>query len=74
MKRAVFVAEIDGVELALRIAEIACEFKRPDGMPAAEALDALRASQPKLVSSFERMAAASIEYVAACIDRGSRPS
>lgn len=71
--------EIDGEELACRIAEAAIGFKRPAGMTARVALDAMRritttGGTPDVVPGFERAARVAAEYIAQCAEKGRRPS
>jgi hypothetical protein len=73
-RRTMFVAEIDATELTLRIAEAACDFRRPPGRDAASVLAELRASDPETTAGFDRIAKAASAYLAECIRRGSRPS
>lgn len=73
-RRTAFVAEIDSAELTLRIAEAACDFRRPPGRDAATCLAELRASDPETTASFDRIAKAAAAYLAECIRRGTQPS
>ena len=73
-RRTLFVAEIDFAELTLRIAEAACDFRRPPGRDAAACLAELRASDPETTASFDRIAKAAAGYITECIGRGSQPS
>lgn len=68
------VAEIDGDELALVIAEACIGIKRPLGRSAASCLAELAAKDPVIVAGFRKAAHRGLEYVTACISRGSRPS
>ncbi|AYO83616.1 hypothetical protein [Methylobacterium brachiatum] len=72
--KTIFVAEINATELTLRLAEIAIGLKRPPGRDAADCLADLRAEQPQLCATFDRMAEAAAQYVTDCISKGSRPS
>lgn len=76
------VAEIDEAELAVRLAEIAIELKRPPGKTAQECMDDLKfkagmSGQPeamKVVYDMQKMARAAIMYFGECVNRGVRPS
>ena len=71
--------EIDGEELACRIAEAAIGFKRPPGMSARAALDHMRSittrgGTPDVVPGFERAAQVAAEYIAQGAEKGRQPS
>ncbi|MCJ2009763.1 hypothetical protein [Methylobacterium sp. J-092] len=68
------IAEVDATELTLRIAEAACDIKRPPHRDAATALAQLRARDPITTASFERIAYVVTEYITECIGKGRRPS
>lgn len=72
--KTIFIAEMDVTELTLRIAEAACDFKRPVGRTAASCLAELRANDPQTTASFDRIARVTAEYFASCIRNGSQPS
>ncbi|MFY9291641.1 MAG: hypothetical protein WAP03_13220 [Methylorubrum rhodinum] len=78
-KRFEFIAEIDGVELACRIAEAACGIRRPPGKSAQQALHDMERllkslGQPDVVAGFHRAARVAAEYFAECVGSGRRPS
>ncbi len=73
-RRTVFVAEIDATELTLRIAEAACDFKRPPGRDAAACLAELRTSDPVTTASFDRIAKVAAAYITECFGKGVQPS
>lgn len=73
-RKTIFIAQIDAVELTLRIAEAACDFKRPPGRDAAACLAELRASDPETTASFDRIAQVAAEYIAECVKTGVRPA
>lgn len=63
-KKIVAVAEIDRDELTVRLLEIGCGVRRPEGLSGGDALKEIRETAPlKIVSDFEAMAHASIAYV-----------
>lgn len=79
MRRTVLMFDVDGEELACRIAEAAIGIKRPSGMTARQALDDMRrattsAGQPDMVPGFERAAQVAAEYIAQCAEKGRQPS
>ncbi len=69
MRGKLFEAEIDNVELTLRIAEACLGMKRPPGMSAKEALGQLRSAQPEHVGGFDRAAMRAAEYFVECINK-----
>lgn len=63
-EKVVAVAEIDRDELTVRLLEIGCGVRRPDGLSGGDALRQIKETAPlKIVSDFEAMAHASIVYV-----------
>lgn len=63
-----FETAIDSAELTLRIAEACLGMTRPPGMPAKDALDQLRGSQPHIVAGFDKAAIRAAEYFVECIN------
>lgn len=63
-----FVSEIDQSELAMRLIEIGCKIKRPEGKVGAAAFSEIRAAAnvgeipAYIVDDFEAMAVAAIKY------------
>ena len=60
---------IDRAELTLRIAESCIGIIRPPGKPAKDCLADLRASQPDIISGFDRAAVRAMEYFVECINK-----
>ena len=64
------VAEIDEAELAVRLIEIGCKMKRPEGKTGKDALAEFRHAADQglvpayIVDDFEAMAAAAVQYLA----------
>lgn len=69
-----FIAEIDGEELACRIAEASMDLRRPLGSTATEALDLADRSIPGQGQRWRAAAAAAASYVAECVGKGQRPA
>lgn len=79
IKTSAFVAEIDHSELTVRLLEVGCGLKRPEGKSAYQILtDAWDAAEgkpinQKTLADFEYMAQAAIEYLAEQINKGGKP-
>lgn len=81
-KASQFVAQIDEVELAVRLAEIAIDLKRPPGKTAAECIADLEFKAAstgvpeamKVVRDMRAMSRAAILYFGECIAKGQTPS
>lgn len=67
-----FVAEIDGDELACRIAENCMGITRPEGKTAKQAMDQLRGEYPDIVAGWYLAAEAAAEYLAECMGNMER--
>ena len=78
MKKAVFIAEINEAELAVRLMSIAMGLKRSPTNKATPEQIIEEAKQKWPASGglfpFGRMARAAIDYFEECIDRGQRPT
>ena len=69
--RAVFVAEIDQAELAVRMCEASYGLTRPPGLSANEALAAM---DRECSDGWTRAAVTALLYVRECIAKGQAPS
>lgn len=67
-----FVAEINGDELACRIAENCMGITRPEGKTAKEAMDELRRQFPDVVGGFYLAVEAAALYLGECMEKAER--
>lgn len=76
--RSVLIAEIDALELAVRLIERGCHMKRPAGLTGKEAWQQFEASSAAgkipeyIIRDFEAMAHIAIQYVAECANKLQR--
>lgn len=67
-----WIAELNPHEMALRIAEAACQIRRPPGKSAEEALAEMRKHDEFAVAGFYRAALAAAKYLEEAVNNFSR--
>lgn len=65
------IVEMDEAELAVRLCEANYGLKRPEGLSARAALDAM---DDEVRAAWRRSAVAAMEYLTGCVNEGKRPS
>ncbi len=69
--KAELIVEMDEAELAIRLCEANYGMKRPTGLNAREAMDAM---EEDVREGWRQSAIAAIEYFTECVNAGKRPS
>lgn len=67
MTKQVLEVEVDVIELALRLAEAACEIRRPDGVDHREAWARLVKTNGEMCEAFLRQAHVAAGYFGECV-------
>jgi hypothetical protein len=71
VKNPSLIIEMDAAELAVRLCEANYGLKRPAGLTAQQALDAM---DDDVRQGWQRSAVVAMEYLSECVSAGKRPS